>query len=747
MKYADRIDEYNTISKMIESGTRAIFVNANEAVGITSFLCAKFENYRMIYVDCNDAVPVLFSMINQFSSEDRKKLQKTLNKKYGHREKLWLTSIFSVIPYVGSFITDGASSLIEGRKAFSIGDIDAEKALESTIPEFLENSANKIPICIALDNAQAINSKEADEIMYLAENTTAIIIFAITSQENEIYKIRSNFMNKRITCGEVNFPGPSEKLVMELSQCQGKALSYEEAKDIIALCNGNIYKIRECIETGRYDNKFIYSVIESGIISVCNIFHTSIEKKRLFEILCSYPELIIDSTSLQKSISKLVAFGIIEDAEDRISLIGANHPIATEVCNNCIENLIYKKIVYEFLSKKIPANLHEIELLYFLSLEYDNQRSREWLEKLILNLMESQLSIDRNLLDKLSSYDVSVLRIIAYTYVREYSRALEDLDEYKKGHLISSDVQRLYAVLLNRCRKHKKAEKCLTQCLAEGDNNIVASFMISNYIHQERLLDAEHFIRDYIMHAPTDNIGYVYRNSAAVSFRNFDYFEMALRAFKNAEDDYGYYTTLCNYAIRRSFIVNDSQCEADLLKAKEYLECFNQSDLHIIYNNLGIYYMLHGKEDEAEKYLKVAAMKSGTSMPAIFTKINQAALMLKQGFVKESKEYFDSITISMPDAQVERIWQKYYINKLLIYYANAQKLEKHIKIALVHPDRYDATYTKRIIEIYQQRINKNEAYQSSDFEELFCPCYLEYWYVNPLKLIDGGIDKVLTIHT
>ena len=489
MKYADRTDEYNTILKIIESGTRAIFIETNEAVGITSFLNAKFDNYRMIYVDCNDAVPVLFAIINQLSSGERTKLQKTLNKKYGHREKRWLASVFSIIPYIGNFISDGVSSLVEGKKTFSIGDIDIEKALQSVIPEFIENNSRKSPICIAFDNAQAINAKEADEIMYLAENTTAIFIFVITSQNNEIYKIRSNFLSKKITCGNIYFPSPSIELVMELSQYQGKELSCEEARNIISFCSGNIYKIRECVETGNFDNRYNYSVIESGIISVCDIYHTVIEKKRLFEILCSYRELILDFTSFQNSIDKLSAYGIIEDSGVNIKMIGVNHPIATEVRNNNIEHIIYQKIVYEYLSKNNPFNLHELELLYILSLDYESQRSCEWLETLILSIMENQLSIDRNLLERLSLYDVSLLRIIAYTYVREYSRALKDLDEFKKNHLLSSDIQRLYAVLLNRCRKHKKAEKLLTQCLAEVDNNIIAAFLISNYVHQEKIVE------------------------------------------------------------------------------------------------------------------------------------------------------------------------------------------------------------------------------------------------------------------
>lgn len=746
LKYADRTNEYNSISKMIESGTKVIFVEANEAVGITSFLKAKFENYRMIYVDCNDATPVLFAMVNQFSSEERKKLQKTLDKKYGHREKLWLTSIFSVIPYVGTFVSDGVSSLVKGKKAFSIGDIDAEKALESTIPEFIKSISEKKPICIAFDNAQAINAKEADEIMYLVGNTAAVFIFVNTCQNNDIYKIRSNILNKRITCKDVIFPRPSVKLVIELSQIQGKELSFKEAKDIITLCSGNIYKIRDYVETGIIEYNYTYNVIESGIISVCDIYRTTIEKKRLFDILCSYRELIIDFSSFQKSIDELVDCGIIEDTVNSITLVGANHPIVMEIRNNGIEHLIYKKIVYEYLSKTVSANLHEIELLYFLSLDYEKQRTREWLEALILNKMKSQLSIERNLLEQLSLYDVSIIRIMAYTYVRDYSRALKDLEVFKKSHILSSDIQKLYAILLNRCRKHKRAEKYLKQCLSEGDNNILASFMISNYVHQEKLIDAEQFVNDYIKHAPSENIGYVYRNSAAINYSNFDKFEMALRAFENAEDDYGYYTTLCNYAIRRALTFDDSQCESDLLKAKEYLERFNHSDLHVIYNNLGLFYMLHGREKEAGKYLEAAEMESGTSMPAIFSRINQAVLMLKKGLVKESKVYFDTITISMSDAQVERIRQKYYLNKLLIYYANDQKLERHIERALSHPDRYDANYTKRIIAFYQQRINKNEPYQDCYFNELFCPCYLEYWYVNPLKLIDGNIDKMLTIH-
>ena len=51
------------------------------------------------------------------------------------------------------------------------------------------------------------------------------------------------------------------------------------------------------------------------------------------------------------------------------------------------------------------------------------------------------------------------LQIIAYTYLRLYTDAYELLKKIKKKEKLDRDYKKLYAVILNRCRLHKKAEK------------------------------------------------------------------------------------------------------------------------------------------------------------------------------------------------------------------------------------------------------------------------------------------------
>lgn len=90
------------------------------------------------------------------------------------------------------------------------------------------------------------------------------------------------------------------------------------------------------------------------------------------------------------------------------------------------------------------------------------------------------------------------------------------MKELKKQEKLKLEWEELFAVLLNRCRKHKKAEKILT-CLAEDPNNyVLKAFLISNYIHTEQLDKARKLYKiekNNLKDTSADkNAGYFFRN-------------------------------------------------------------------------------------------------------------------------------------------------------------------------------------------------------------------------------------------
>lgn len=116
--------------------------------------------------------------------------------------------------------------------------------------------------------------------------------------------------------------------------------------------------------------------------------------------------------------------------------------------------------------------------------------------------------------------------------------------------------------------------------------NLLSAFLISTYVHMERLKDAQKIYEEKVDMFPSNPMhGYLVRNaiSAFIGYRE-DLYKLALQDFLRDHDDFGYYSTMCNqgYALCRSGNYRDAL--SLLEKALNGLECFPRSNLHIVYN-------------------------------------------------------------------------------------------------------------------------------------------------------------------
>lgn len=144
--------------------------------------------------------------------------------------------------------------------------------------------------------------------------------------------------------------------------------------------------------------------------------------------------------------------------------------------------------------------------------------------------------------------------------------------------------------------------------------------------------------------------------------------------------------------------------------------------------------------------LRLADTFSGTLMSHLFTTINIACLYLKQGKSIDAKRIIDSIESKVKVCGVNRVVQKYYINKAMIYFANNQLDEEILQCCLDNPDRYIPLDTTEKVLYYREKLIQREQYNNNDWVKCFCPCYLEYWYINPLKLFsEESINQILSI--
>ena len=176
-------------------------------------------------------------------------------------------------------------------------------------------------------------------------------------------------------------------------------------------------------------------------------------------------------------------------------------------------------------------------------------------------------------------------------------------------------------------RKHKEAEKTLIESLNSIDNSevrtIVYSFLISNYVHQENLEDAQATYNIALRQCKnTRNWGYLVRNAvSAFKEQRIDMYNDALTAFLNTNDMFGYYTTLCNrgYSILSQNFIEGKE---NLLTACKNLSLYGENVTHIVNNNLGIAYLLENDYENAKYYFDKVIANEHSGMPKIFAKIN-----------------------------------------------------------------------------------------------------------------------------
>ena len=138
-------------------------------------------------------------------------------------------------------------------------------------------------------------------------------------------------------------------------------------------------------------------------------------------------------------------------------------------------------------------------------------------------------------------------------------------------------------------------------------------------------------------------------------------FQLALSDFRRDGDDFGYYTTLCNQGHALSKEGKLDRALTVLNEAKEGLERLSKVNLHIIYNNLGLCYLLLNKYREAHRYLLLANQMSKNPMPRIFSSINIACTEALMGKKKEALSRLVSIEKEVADHTLDRVRQKYYI--------------------------------------------------------------------------------------
>lgn len=743
MKYADRKAEFNLLDSLIHDNVKVIFINTSNSTGFTSFLREKFAEYKTYHIEYTQKAnyDLAENLFCQLHKEDLIVLQRLIDKNYGEYEVGILSSLAEgIIPYFGRTL----SILNEGKKGRCLYDANYAFFF-SLLPDMFNIICKNQKIGIFIDGAQYIDQRDYLFVMELSKIDNLYFVFGMTQESNDIYKLTSDLNFNKIKNDKMAFSEPTEELVIELAAFFNKSLSLDDAKDVLENCNYNIYKIRAYLQEGLIPPAM--NPISKAIICVYSIIPNNVNVKTIKNILLTDKTLINVTENFDLSLNMLIENEILEIQNGTLVLIRKEDKKIKDLIENSSNILYYKHIIYNYYKELTIYSLDELEFVYSLAAEYDNKQSDKWLYQITYLRLQLGLTIEKNLINALRNSENVKLLIIVYTYNRNYESALKYIIKLKENEKLSFNFKKLYAVLLNRCRLHNKAEKKLLNCLKKEPNNfIIMSYLASNYIHQEKLSEAKKLYKNIKLCNNTIDKGYFYRNIAAAFWDNKEPFEEALKIFEKLNDSFGYYTTLCNYVTRKILWNQYENAEEQFILIEKNLNRYGGTNLHVLYNNWGIFYLVTGDTEKARKQFDVALSFSKNNMPAIFIQINQACLELQCGEKEQAKFIIDSIKDAVEKIPVNRVKQKYYINKALIYYANGKEIEGILEQCNCYPERYNPNYTFELIHWYQFNQENAIIYKDEYWNKAYCPCYLEYWYVNPLKLFSETIlNEILPI--
>lgn len=753
MKYANRSTEYEQVKNLLADKVNPIFIDAYRASGVTSFIQEKmadvytpaFNKQNILYIDATTDKPLSEMIFEKLIHSDHiKQLQVIADKKLGKHDNSLFQALLETVNY-GPLL----SRLMDRKSALPVYSGNYSSAMEAHLIPFF-NDDHCTPFLIIIDAVEQLPGDSHDFLARLLRCKSVQCIL-IKTEDTPLYDKIENYLSARNidVTSHVLFERPQIKLIKELGSLYDVEVSTPEAEKIVTETEQNIHAIIKHIRNLKCSpihNSF--TAWEKTIISILKIWGSAISETNLIEIATASNVFAEDSASAcQIALSSLKEKCVISDNGVGWELSTHYDPEITKITDSVADQLICKNIVYRFLCERGHEKINT-KLRYQLSRDLNCTTAED--AKLFLRqqiMLGNDVSADvmsyANL-DKTKREDC-LLAAIKYCRERKNDEALNWIS-FIPENKITDDIEAFRAVLLSRTRHSVEAESALISSLKKSDSpeqqNLLAAFLINNYTQMEDLSKAQLvYERTKDLYPLSSTHGYLVRNATS-AFKGYpgNMYEIALSDFEADNDDYGYYTTLCNQGYALCKIGDYVNARSLLEQAQKGLENFPQTNLHIIYNDLGICYLLLDKFEEAVRYLRLAIDLSQNKMPQIFATINLACAEAVMGHTDHARLSLDEIYTDVRNYTLDRVRQKYYPNRLLVEYLAGNKDMIHlIESAKSFPDRYFPEQTKKAINLYQRFANSNKAPQKHRWKELFSPCGLTYWYVDPLKLLPAGI--------
>jgi|GEM_PF-1667956 len=752
MNYVNRKKDFESINVSLQKYD-VTYLLAGKACGISSFL-EELEK-RLEYCEvfrCNaltdfNLFSLLISSLNR--SQFRKDFINYIRNDLGEYKSSMVSTALQGIPYAGDFL----ANLADGKEIPPVYAGNFSSAFDEIIIPYFTRLSNTNKIMILIDAAEQLSEVSYNLIANLAQIKDVQIVLAITDvQSINFVKLRNALLQySNYKTNTLIFREPEETLVRELAEYFGCEISNDGINNILIDSRNNIHLIIDYFLSLNSNSKLIISELSKAIIFILHICKFGLDKEAIIHMLKnsniffnSIDEIIMSLNDLE--ISRFVVKNIVNNNEV-YTINSISHPMVLDLLSSYSDDLYYKNLVYNFFDSKmmLDLNVNILMLMYELSVQFNYSKVKKYAKLILVTKLKNGDIIEPTLvtnseLDNRTEND-TIIAVIYYMRERCYSTALTWLKS-NKSVLEKPLFKHFEGILNNRTRNFDEAERILSKSIKTEENlyrlNILLAYYIVNCIHNNRTALAINIYNKYKSTVKnTKNYGYFLRNIAsALPFNEkLIVLQNAIENFNAYNDQYGIYSSKCNLGIVYCNYGFPEKAIKFLKESETGLQLNGSNHLHIIYNDLGVCYLMLKDKENAHKYLELARILARNKMPTIITAINCACLKATYKNIA-ALEILKSIENDVLNHPVDSVRKKYFYNRLLVESmfdaSNAQKYyysKKHII------DKYVDNDT---LCIYLNQVFDNETiinYSDVLWDKLYKCAGLVYWYVDPLKLI------------
>lgn len=408
--YSDRREEVNqVIQLLLTERKKCILFRGTTGSGISAFL------HRLIFLiqttpnlvcflselsenSCSPVQSIIKNIIMN-NGELLQSLQMYTDRMYGEREGNIVKGILEDTPYIGNTLSNAFFRAPKALPLYSGHYSDVSRHVFFTL---IKEELSEKRIILLVDNGQYLDSESTYDILSILENPNSSILLA-TSQLTPLLNRLILDIEIRHGIETFDFPLPSALLVQDVWANHGKYISTETANDLVYQVNGDIRKIIYCAKYGELPNMQFSNFLAHDILSILYILKANIEFDPLYNMIKGTPNFVeTNDDTFMNALHNLEVSGYITAIHDmnHKKLFGVrvrpdNQHVWDSLLRDSADVLIYKDIVYKYLSSKRNLDFSELKRLFDLSCEIYPYAKQRWGKQLVLACLKKWLSLER----------------------------------------------------------------------------------------------------------------------------------------------------------------------------------------------------------------------------------------------------------------------------------------------------------------------------------------------------------------